>query len=429
MRQGAEELAKLSVLELLRGALYDPERGSSLVALVEEIGDVVERSELLARSANAFPDVAAHPGFATEEDACLALIGSTLDLLPWQDSWLVTQESVLLELRDSLRGVEPGTVPRQLKRAGPTLTDHHALITALLREMPDDVEEVERSAGVGTRAQKSATRRAARPSPTKRIDPRWRPVWWHDLRSWSAEHGFALERITPSRQRRLAAYVDGIRELLDSDEALHAVHWKRSFSRSAAPRMSEVERIDVHAHIVTDLVDRFVRSTHRTTAELAGEYESLTRKAFLLGMADHVVDMALHPGAATASTVALEPGMRIGATVGPGIPLNEVLAVHEQVEAHAAALGLTTGGVARATQLLAVTGWDLKSRAVAKALRYRIPLVLMDDLLEAGMREELESRIVTFPASRAAVCGKCGILHTLPGRRVHRLDALCDGCR
>jgi len=416
------------VVKLLRDALYDSDRGASLIALVEAIGDIVERSHLLTLVAEAFPDVASEPGFAAEGDACLELIASTFGLVEWQRAWFVTQESVLRELRDSLRGVDVGTVPRQWKSAGPSLTDHHALITALLREMPDEVEAVDAARGV-TRVRKRTIQRVSKPSSSKRIDPRWRPSWWQNLRSWSAENGFALQRLDPRRERALAPYIDRIHGLLASDEPLHASHWKGTFGRTTELRMSEVDRIEVHAHIVAGLVEAAVGRTRRNASGLGPAYESLTRQAFLLGMTDHVVDMALHPRVTERATVVLDPGMRIGATVGPGVPLDEVLAMHSLVDWHAAALGLVTGGVARATQLVAVTRWDLESRAVAKALRYRIPLVLIHDLLAAGMRDELESRIVGFPALRAAACGRCGILHNLPGRNVHRLDALCNGCR
>ena len=445
--------ATRSVSGLLLDALYSSEEREALASLRRSVGELVERDHVPRLIAKVFPQVVGHADFAAEQDACIDLVASALGLQAWAEDWLLTRESVLLEVRRLLPSGDLRAIRRTLHRVAPTLRDPETLARALLREMPDRSSDadhrrvMERLAGLrpgptGATPEEEASslederpvaggrkKRGTQPAPPRRGDPRWRPAWWSRLRSWSQENGFALDLLPAEREAELATYLDRVDDLLTSDETLHATHWEDTFVRSAGLPMNEVQRIDVHAHVVAGLVADVAADADGTADPMDVAYELLTRQAFLLGMADHVVDVALQPDVSEASTFVLERGMRVGSTLGPGVPLDEVLAVHELVDEHAAALGMTTGGVARATQVVAVTRWDLESRSVAKALRYRIPLVLIDDFLAAGMRDELECRIVPFPSLRAAACGRCGILHTRSGRHIHRLDALCDECR
>ena len=441
---------------LLLDALYGSEQRESLTSLRRSIGELVERHHVPRLIAKTFPQVADHEDFVDEREACIELVASALGLRPWADDWLVTRESIVVDVRRLLPRGDAKAIRRELQRVAPTLRDPEALVRALLREMPDrsadadhqrimsylasrrpepsdraerNVESQEGNGGKAHTVVKRTKKRGAQPGPRHRDDPRWRPAWWSRLRSWSEENGFALDRLAAERESELTSYLGPIADLFSSDDTLQASHWRDTFVRRAGLPMNEVQRIDVHAHVVAGLVAHVAPDVRGTADAGLVHYELLTRQAFLLGMADHVIDVALHQDVAETSTIVLEPGMRVGSTLGPGVPLHEVLAAHELVDEHAAALGMTAGGVARATQVVAVTRWDLESRAVAQALRYRIPLVLIDDFLEAGMRDELECRIVPFPSLRAAACGRCGILHTLSGRRLHRRDALCPDCR
>lgn len=447
-----------SVRGVLLDALYGSEHREALASLRRSLGDIVERDHVLQLIAKTFPAVAEHKDFTAEQDACIDLVASALGLRTWAAHWLVRRESALIEVRRLLPGNEGRAIGRALQRVAPSLRDPEKFASVLLREFPDRSSDADhqrtlahlaslrpepvmspsstRDAQVGevTSQQQlppSTERRKRRPQDHRstKADPRWRPAWWPKLRSWSEENGFALDRLSVKREAELATYLDRIDDIFSSDDALHVGHWKNTFVRSAGLRMSEVQRIDVHAHVVAGLITDVAPHATGARDPIFVAYELLTRQAFLLGMADHVVDVALQPAVTTTSTFRLERGMRVGATLGPGLPLDEVLAVHDLVDQHAAALGMTTGGVARATQVVAVSRWDLASRAVAKALRYRIPLVLIDDFLAAGMRDELECHLVPFPSLQAAACGRCGIFHTQPGRRVHRLDALCSDCR
>jgi len=428
--------------------------------LVREIGDLVRRDRIPRIVQNCFDELASRADLTSHSAALEAVIKKRLGLTIWNDSWLVTRRGLLkLRSAQSALGVMGAhAVSQMVSGLGPNIGKARDVVSGLNRSSPPGRRQPVRTArdsrGSRRGVQKRSSRRVLPPDlradvhgndhvevqmrssriggssgrSKSRSDPRWRPAWWSKHRDWSSENGFELEALDPEQLEESTAYHAQVIALLVSDEQLMASHWRTSFKKVSGTRLTDVARLEVHTHILVGLLDAINDELAGSTS-VSGAYERLVKQAFVLGLADHVIDMALRMSVFRPATITLGRGLRAAATVGPNLPLDEVFAVHQQFDDHAAALGMFTGGVAKATQVLAVTHWDLFSRAVAKALRYRIPIVLLDDFLGAGIRDEIEARIVEFPALRAAACGRCGTIHTVNGRRSHRTDAICAACR
>jgi hypothetical protein len=446
---------KRKVASLLLEASFAVEHGEALGRLKADVGDVVEVDRLLELVGKRLPEIAAHPDFEHEGPACIDAVLPMLGLEPWEMAWFVTRSGItqLRDFRRVVNGTSSEALRQALRTIGPSLRRPAELAAALVRTMPDLQSDAtlrelvarmngSRVAGIDRTAASSAngpsTRtlgkpRAARPTKqtarsTAAREMSWRPNWWLDLREWSAERGFRLKRLDVPQGSSVREYFESVVSLLASDEDLALPHWRTGFSKPAG--MTDVDRIEVHAHLVHQALKRVRVLKKHGPYVTPPSYTELIKQAFFLGLDDDVVDVALARRFQQTATVTLRRGMRIKASVGPGRPLDEVLAIHDEVALHAKALGMSSdSNVSRATDVVAVTRWSLKSTAVAKAVRYRVPIVLIDDFLAAGMRAELESREIAFAAQRAAICGRCGIVHAFSARRVHRKDLLCPACR
>jgi hypothetical protein len=444
-----------TVTSLLLDAAYGVEHREALGMLKEDVGHVVEADRLIHLVEKRFPDIAAHPQFRKEASACIDIVVPMLGLEPWEDAWFVTRSGTvrLGAVRRDLDAASPAVQRRILQAIGPSLRRPTALAAALVRTMPDlsrdathralvarlyaaggvSVDRASSSAASRSRAGLRETVPPAEPSKqrSQSAAPRrtsWRPGWWPRLREWSAERGFKLKRLDAPEGSVTQQYLDRVASLLASDEVLAVAHWRTGFSTLTA--MTDVERIEVHAHLVHQAMKRIRVSKKQDPDTAPPRYSELIKQAFFLGLDDNVVDVALARRFQRTGTISLRRDMRIKPSLGPGRQLDEVLEVHDEVERHAKALRMSfDSNVSRATDVVAVTHWSLRSTAVTKAIRYRIPIVLIDDFLAAGMRDELESRLFAFSAQRAAICGRCGIVHAFSARRVHRKDLLCPACR
>ena len=395
------------VTSLLLDAAYGSEHREALRMLKEDVGHVVKTDRLIQLVGKRFPEVAAHPDFERERASCIDLVVSMLGLEPRGEGSFVSPAGVA-----AARGVRQAAV-----RANPKAERRLAVASAIAGPRDES-----RDTALPARPKK----KPATASAARRMS--WRPRWWPRLREWSAASGFRLKRLEIPQGSAMEAYRDGVTSLLVSDEDLALPHW-RTASFDAA-QLTDVDRIEVHAHLVHQALKQVRVSRMQNPDVTPPAYTELVKRAFFLGIDDDVVDVALARRFQRTATIPLRRGMRIKATVGPGQPLDEVLELHEEVTRHARSLGMSfDNSVSRATDVVAVTRWNLRSTSVTKAIRYRVPIVLIDDFLAAGMRDTLESREIAFPAQRAAICGRCGIVHAFSARRVHRKDLLCPACR
>ena len=394
------------VTSLLLDAAYGSEHREALRMLKDDVGHVVETDRLIHLVGKRFPEVAAHPDFERERSSCIDLVVSMLGLEPRGEGSFVSRAGVA-----AARGVRQAAA-----RANPKAKRRLAVASSVAR-----LRDESRDAAPPARPKKQpATASAARKMS-------WRPRWWPRLREWSAASGFRLKRLEITQGSAMEAYRDRVASLLVSDEDLALPHWRTG---SFAAELTDVDRIEVHAHLVHQALKQVRVSRMQNPDVTPPAYTELVKRAFFLGIDDDVVDVALARRFQRTSTIPLRRGMRIKATVGPGQSLDEVLELHEEVTRHAKSLGMNFDNcVSRATDVVAVTRWNLRSSSVTKAIRYRVPIVLIDDFLAAGMRDTLESREIAFPAQRAAICGRCGIVHAFSARRVHRKDLICPACR
>jgi hypothetical protein len=461
-----------SVRALLLDLAYGPENRRGLAGLRANVGALVEVDRIPDLLSEAFPEVARHPGFADSHEDCAATVAEVLGLEPWGASWLVgvQAKSRLIDVRRVMIYEGSAEAIADIRILGPTVEDFERLLKELERQMPDLRREASHRSfvaqinpdghgGAGAGAVTVANRPSRVPAPSverptfdrakaepvkrepernarggvssrqrKSPDHAWRPAWWPRLREWSNDQGFELGKIETPTPTTVRQYVENVSRLVGGEDPLHSSEWRRALRAPTGVTLSDVRRVDIHSHVLHGLVERFHPSLRADPRRPERTYQSLVGKAFLLGLADHVVDVALFPKAGSFTYFALARRLRVAFTVGHDLRLDEALEMHDVCAAHAAALGMSHGGVARATDVLAVTRWDLRSRKIEKALRYRIPMVLIDDFLNAGIHDSLRARIVPFPSRRASVCRNCGIIHARDGRQTHRRDARCPAC-
>jgi hypothetical protein len=333
------------------------------------VGTAVQRKAFIRQLGACFPEVVEHPRFAAGADEVLAAAASIFGLEPWGDDWYA------------------------------------------VREQHRDLDWNSRSMS----APKARADRREKPKPR---DARHRPDWWSRLRSLDEGGPPRLRRLSADDRARLDWYLGPLEEHLASVEELTTDVWSWSGFDS---RLSDEDRLRTHS----SLIERRVRAMAKKKG-VAGEAPSLyadtLKLAFLLGVGDDVVELRLRNGQAEFIQLRVTPEMR---TAYAGFEWNSP--IHQECVQHAAQLGLAEPvHISRKTEAAFVWSWDRVSRSTALLLRYRIPMIQVDDFLESALGDPLEALVMPFPSLRAAACGRCGRIHTFDGRSVHRKDRICE---
>lgn len=356
----------------------------ALEVLRTRVGAAINRGAFIKQLGSCFPEVAGHPRFAKHTDEVVTVAASILGLEEWGDDWLATPEG-----------------RRELERK--------SALDALADDQAKQPEPSKRGRG-GPRGRRAR-------------NPRQRPGWWTRLRSVDRGRPLRMRRMTPGDRGRLAWYLEPLEEQLASTTQLTTDAWswmELQGNRNSKSGLSDDDRLKVHCA----LVERRVRAVARRKPK-GGQpppgYSEAIKLAFFLGVGDDVVELRLRNSLATFEELRISPKMRTAFA-----DFDFASPAYEECVLHALRLGLAEPrGISRDSKVAIGWGWDLFTKDTALLLRYRIPIVLLDDFLESSSGDTLEALMVPFPSLRAAACPRCGNLHTFDGLLNHRADRVC----
>jgi DNA polymerase-3 subunit epsilon len=175
-----------------------------------------------------------------------------------------------------------------------------------------------------------------------------------------------------------------------------------------------------HRRFVNELIDAAVADEEVTDSE----YDMLLRVAGALGVDLEHVETRLAGYRSSAGEVVLNLGMRLVFT-GEHAALDR-----EELRSHAVALGLEVqSGVSRTTELLAAADVGSQSGKAAKARRYGVPIVSVDDLASARIGDRLPAVGVVGGSLRLVSCPDCFATWTEDAMSLGHSRRRCSECQ
>jgi DNA polymerase-3 subunit epsilon len=152
------------------------------------------------------------------------------------------------------------------------------------------------------------------------------------------------------------------------------------------------------------------------------ELDTLLRVAHALDVDQSAVQLRIEPYMRRQSTVTLAKGMTVVITGDH--------AVYERsyIAERLTDLGLeVVRGVNKSTELLAAADVSSSSGKAKKARQYRIPIVSVDDLLNARLGSTIEA-VAVSEAMKVVQCPDCHATWTVSGRAAVHSSRRCDDC-
>jgi len=202
---------------------------------------------------------------------------------------------------------------------------------------------------------------------------------------------------------------------------VHLDREEREFLATLAGQLglTEAQTAQSHRRFVNDLVAAAVADNEVTDEE----YEALVRVASALDVDQAMVDARVHPLRSHALAVMLTAGATVVFT-------GEHRAYErDELTQMATAMGLEVQtGVSKSTDMVAAADPASNSGKAAKARRYGIPIVDVDDLLRASVGEAMPAHGTGQAALKVITCPDCYSTSAVPATSSATANKRCSEC-
>lgn len=206
--------------------------------------------------------------------------------------------------------------------------------------------------------------------------------------------------------------------------ALADLHFDRSERAEMATfarelQLTEAQVAQAHRRYVNELIDEAISDEELTD----DEYEMLMRVASALEFDQSQVEARVASFRTQESLTVLSAGMQVVFTG------NHLMYAREELQAYAASLGLEpSSGVSKATALVCAADAATSSGKAAKARRYGIPVVTVDEFVRARIGDILAGTGAGQAGLKVVTCRDCLMTWTVPATSSVNTTRRCDAC-
>ena len=184
--------------------------------------------------------------------------------------------------------------------------------------------------------------------------------------------------------------------------------------------LSDADVKQAHRRFVNELIDQAVADRIVTD----DEYDALVRVASALDVDQRVVeDRIASYRSSTTTRFRIERGMSV--VVTGDHPAYERWELFDLLERHGF---VVQTGVSKKTALLAAVDPTTKSGKATKARKYGLPVVSVDDLLEAIVTGQPIGATTETTSLKVVTCPDCWATRTVPATTAARASKRCDEC-
>lgn len=182
--------------------------------------------------------------------------------------------------------------------------------------------------------------------------------------------------------------------------------------------LSQVQVVQAHRRFVNDLVDAAIDDDVVTD----DEYDALIRVAAALDVDQDMVEHRIASFRRSEAETRLREGMQVVLTG------NHPSHSRGELETVARDLGLVPGGnVSKTTDVVFAADVESRSGKAAKARRYGIPVISVDDFLTARIGDVIAGS-GSVEALKVVMCPDCHVTWTVPTTSGSRTSKQCDEC-